>query len=175
MSSIPTMYMDRQYRSQLEARWARLFDLVGWKYEYEPYPLKGWIPDFILIGKTGEILVEVKPFTTLDEFDTDKILGAMNGTGKAGREILLLGSTIFEHPDGADDPAVGWIGEQGESGPWFQWAMLDTQGGMGFLPDSGQFTNRMTGVYGGGHWNPPDFESVLRKWNQAGNAVKWRP
>jgi len=82
MKAIPTLYKGRQYRSQLEARWACFFDLVGWKYEYEPYPLNGWIPDFILIAETGEILVEVKPFTSLEEFDTRRLIVAMRGTEK---------------------------------------------------------------------------------------------
>ena len=47
---IPTRHKGRQYRSRLEARWATFFDLLGWKYEYEPFDLDGWIPDFVLFG-----------------------------------------------------------------------------------------------------------------------------
>lgn len=177
MNAIPTMYKGRLYRSQLEARWACFFELVGWKYEYEPYPLNGWIPDFVLLGTFGEILVEVKPYTSLEEFDTHKFIAAMRGTEKEEREILLLGLTIFKEPY----PSIGWIGEsygdesKGGEGYWFQCAAFDTQGGLGFLPDSGQFTNRITGVYGGGHWIEPEYDEVLNSWNKAGNIVRWNP
>jgi hypothetical protein len=61
-ASIPTLYNGVQFRSRLEARWARLFDLLGWEWEYEPFDLLGWIPDFIIKGNP-DILVEVKPYT----------------------------------------------------------------------------------------------------------------
>ena len=94
-ASIPTTYHGRRFRSRLEARWAAMFDLLGWKYEYEPYDLNGWIPDFALFG-AEEIIVEVKPYRLLSEFDTKKILTALEGTDKWGKEILLLGFTIWE-------------------------------------------------------------------------------
>lgn len=59
-AGIPTKYRSRRYRSRLEARWAAFFDLLGWRYEYEPFDLNGWIPDFVLIGEK-DLLVEVKP------------------------------------------------------------------------------------------------------------------
>lgn len=67
-AAIPTLYRGRQYRSRLEARWAAMFDLLGWAYEYEPYDLNGWIPDFVLMGKRN-VLVEVKPI--LGDFDSE--------------------------------------------------------------------------------------------------------
>ena len=58
---IPTVYKGRQYRSRLEARWAAFFDLLGWRYEYEPFDRRGWTPDFLILGGRDEVLVEVKP------------------------------------------------------------------------------------------------------------------
>jgi len=64
------MYAGVQFRSRLEARWAAFFDLLGWKWEYEPFDLQGYIPDFLLhVPKyagvcwltTDTLLVEVKP------------------------------------------------------------------------------------------------------------------
>src|SRR4051812_47794776 len=55
----PTRYRHKVYRSRLEARWAALFDIVGWPHEYEPAFEPGWwLPDFRLCGR---VLVEVKP------------------------------------------------------------------------------------------------------------------
>lgn len=49
-SAIPTRYNDINFRSRLEAKWACFFDLLEWRYEYEPIDLQGYIPDFVLIG-----------------------------------------------------------------------------------------------------------------------------
>lgn len=51
--SHPTTYADVRFRSRLEARWAAFFDLAGWKWEYEPLDLKGWVPDFVLKGDSA--------------------------------------------------------------------------------------------------------------------------
>lgn len=69
-AAIPTMYNGVQFRSRLEARWAAFFDLCGWRWEYEPFDLNGWIPDFIVNPSVSEPewlrthpwLVEVKPW-----------------------------------------------------------------------------------------------------------------
>lgn len=60
-AAIPTVYKGVHMRSRLEARWAAFFDLCGWQWEYEPFDLNGWIPDFMLRGAKTNTLVEVKP------------------------------------------------------------------------------------------------------------------
>jgi hypothetical protein len=57
-AAIPTVYKGVQFRSRLEARWAAFFDLRRMAWEYEPFDLKGYIPDFLV---EGEFLQEVKP------------------------------------------------------------------------------------------------------------------
>jgi len=56
----PTAYKEIEYRSRLEARWAMLFDLCGFKHAYEPRG-EGTTPDFRV--KTGSMTwdLEVKP------------------------------------------------------------------------------------------------------------------
>lgn len=64
------------FRSRLEARWAAFFDLAGWKWEYEPIDLNGWTPDFRITFPCSHsecsgnhtLLVEVKPYYTIEEF-----------------------------------------------------------------------------------------------------------
>lgn len=76
---IPTLYRGRRYRSRLEARWACFFDLVGWKYEYEPFDLPGWIPDFALFGEDGrQVLVEIKPTPRADVGKVGRAVKASN-------------------------------------------------------------------------------------------------
>lgn len=61
MKSIPTEYAGSRFRSRLEARWAAFFDLAGWDWDYEPFDLEGWCPDFCLHMDGADVLVEVKP------------------------------------------------------------------------------------------------------------------
>jgi len=68
IKAIPTTYAGVNFRSRLEARWAAFFDLCGWKWDYEPFDLDGWAPDFMLKGKV-KALVEVKPINFADAED----------------------------------------------------------------------------------------------------------
>lgn len=65
-AGIPTEYRGTTFRSRLEARWARFFDLIGWVWEYEPFDADGYIPDFVIMGKRP-LLIEIKPYATLKE------------------------------------------------------------------------------------------------------------
>lgn len=61
IKAIPTTYAGVNFRSRLEARWAAFFDLCAWKWDYEPFDLEGWTPDFLIRSAAGPILAEVKP------------------------------------------------------------------------------------------------------------------
>ena len=61
IKAIPTTYAGVNFRSRLEARWAAFFDLCGWEWDYEPFDLEGWAPDFLLSFGNGNVLAEVKP------------------------------------------------------------------------------------------------------------------
>lgn len=98
-AAIPTMYAGVQFRSRLEARWAAFFDLIGWKWEYEPFDLPGYIPDF-RVRKTdavdpGWILCEVKPVSPIDqcEFEGFEKLTSLHGKDTRACKILLLGNS----------------------------------------------------------------------------------
>lgn len=73
----PTMYEGVRFRSRLEARWAVLFDYAGWTWEYEPFDLKGWTPDFLAMfpchkldcPEHHSLLIEVKPYTSVEQFE----------------------------------------------------------------------------------------------------------
>lgn len=177
MKGIPTKHKYRQFRSRLEARWACMFDLLGWKYEYEPYDLMGWIPDFAIFGY-DEIIVEVKPCTKLEEFDTNKIINALEGTDKKGKEVLLLGSTIFKSETWIDAAEIGWLGEysQEDKSYWFEPAIMNKNKIWGFFHAHGSYQDRITGEYDGdNHLSIPEFKTVLRLWQKSGNLVQWKP
>ena len=59
MQAIPTVYAGVRMRSRLEATWAAFFDLIGWRWSYEPIDLDGWIPDFAIeTGWAEAVLAE---------------------------------------------------------------------------------------------------------------------
>jgi len=60
IKAIPTTYAGVNFRSRLEARWAAFFDLCGWKWDYEPFDMEGWAPDFKIKVNDFIVLVEVK-------------------------------------------------------------------------------------------------------------------
>src|SRR5690348_2296495 len=90
--SLTTVYEGRRYRSQLEARWASFFTLAGWGFEYEPFNLRGWVPDFLLLGEQPT-LVEVKPAYAFPAYLKDK-----HENSGAEHDILVLGCTIPVRP-----------------------------------------------------------------------------
>jgi hypothetical protein len=54
-----------RFRSRIEAKWAYIFEYFGWTWEYEPFDLQGYIPDFIVTFATTQVLVEVKGTTDI--------------------------------------------------------------------------------------------------------------
>lgn len=100
-AGIPTLYRGIQYRSRLEAKWAAMFDLLGWTHQYEPFDLQGWIPDF-LVG--GMVLVEVKPVAC---FPADVARGIERATPE--QEVLILGCAFPQPREGHLGRAIGWL------------------------------------------------------------------
>jgi hypothetical protein len=84
---IPTEHAHTNFRSRLEARWACLFDAIGWAWEYEPFDCEGYIPDFAILGDRP-FLVEVKPALTYGEL-TEHI----DKVKRADREALIVGAS----------------------------------------------------------------------------------
>ena len=112
---IPTVYAGVQFRSRLEAKWAAWFDLMSLDWQYEPFDLEGWAPDFLIraewcdfCGDTSldgpvvwrpiDVLVEVKPVRMRDAElkPTFKSLG-MNALRKLNREHGSLFQKAVNH------------------------------------------------------------------------------
>lgn len=76
-SAIPTIGINGiRFRSRIEAQWAEFFTKLNWEWQYEPFDLKGYIPDFILMFPNRHILVEVKGDTNIKNIEqyADKII-----------------------------------------------------------------------------------------------------
>lgn len=179
---IPTIYKNYKFRSRLEAKWAMFFDLLGWKYEYEPCDLKGWIPDFVLIGAKTNTLVEIKPFTKYEDFDVDKLKQSLIKTELESSEILLLGlRPLIELIIGEDiiAPHLGWILE-----PWTYdgnikyidsacvFNYYDKK--WGFWSQYGSWVDRITGLHDGDHLlEIPNHDAIQSLWARAVNLSQW--
>lgn len=198
---IPTTYAGARFRSRLEARWAAFFDLCGWRWDYEPFDLDGWIPDFALHGKEeGEedksrikstiTLVEIKPVATLKDHD-----GQSEGRKAAPHELLLLGlgPQPFDYW-GSGRTSIGWLCEQymperGEGIPYTPYSFYEAPFGVipglghpktgdemfDFCHLYGSYRCRISGIYDGDGSIPSiRFETAEAMWRRAGNLVQWK-
>lgn len=178
--AIQTTHRSRIYRSQLEARWAYMFDAFGWKYEYEPFPLNGYIPDFVLPGVIN-VMVEVKPYFDLKQFvpAIEKWQQAIEGTEYEGAYLLVVGATL----DGEFGGRIGWIGKDIWRRAHALGAGEGTAALVAYMPPydrldgltpcflSGAYFDHDTyfGAAAQSYWNTDKI------WAEAGNAVRWRP
>lgn len=94
ITAIPTTYRGIEFRSRLEAKWAIMFDLLDWEWEYEPIDLDGYIPDFHINFDRQNFFIEIKPAMRIEELQPamDKATQAL---GEQRYEtILVLGGSI---------------------------------------------------------------------------------
>lgn len=107
MGARPVKYKGIQFRSTTEARWAFLFDKLGWEWKYECQYLNWYVPDFILIFKEP-LLFEVKyayhPMACLAE--KSKVVGS----GWKGEAVISCVDLMRSH----SQPGfiVGVLGER---------------------------------------------------------------
>ncbi|HEY9862669.1 MAG TPA: hypothetical protein V6D21_00665 [Candidatus Obscuribacterales bacterium] len=193
INAIPTRYKNLNFRSRLEAKWAAFFDLLNWKWEYEPCDFNGWIPDFVLIGECENVFVEVKPVSKFPENVGEKLVksGYQYGSKKdAGDEALIVGLTLIDDYFGG--LALGWLDENGMG--WWEPASIGKWYGSeselknrnllyGFCHSFGSYHDRITGCYDGGTtegdlWWQPSAEyntnKIIELWKEAGNITQWK-
>lgn len=186
IKAIPTIYNHVQFRSRLEARWAAFFDLCGWKWDYEPFDLDGWAPDFMLKGKI-KALVEVKPIDFRGEDEdlfrqarakAEKAFGVSFLGGNQGDspeyEIIVVGNGPFRHQSswGLGVFAV----EKWRNGDDVADLHRLANEKMDYAAKWNDFTFRMSGIHHGDHHLRPIRDSIPQDlWREAGNAVQWKP
>lgn len=101
MNAIPTTYKNIRFRSRLEATWAAFFDLLQWSWEYEPFDLAGYIPDFVLLFNHREKpIVEVKPVIGFDQLER-----YLPKIAKHKRAALIVGAVPYSVD--CEDPNMG--------------------------------------------------------------------
>ena len=177
-TGIPTMYSGVQFRSRLEARWAAFFDGCGWAWEYEPFDLDGWIPDFILLGSKKQVLVECKPDGFAEDLQAHapKIVAA-----KPKHEVMIVGFTIFPSAlELIDWPCLGLISEGSpETADAFAHCAFFMCPGCGsptFCNSLMSYQSRICGHYDGDNLGSADaaHQFVEQAWKRAVNVSQWR-
>ena len=151
--SHPTIYSGVAFRSRLEARWAAFFDLAKLKWQYEPYDLNGWTPDFLLtitcshsecFGK-HDLLIEVKPFSSIAQFK---------------------GHPCMDYPYGQNDSC----------GNLKNSIQIPAHASAAFGNDVNTTFFEMAHGAGGGSFDITYFVNDSEElWVKAGNMVQWKP
>jgi len=175
---IETRYAGTVFRSRLEARWAAMFDLLEWRWDYEPVDLSGYVPDFFLHFPRGVLLAEVKPATDRLELEANARKIQLSGWRK---DFLLLGAgplatepapvlglfAYFEEWPG-DEP--GWMPpDDAEVHRCLRCQKTS------FHHASGSWFCPVCGAYDGNAYiESVDSKDVVAMWREAGNRVQWR-
>lgn len=198
MKAIPTKYDGVQFRSRLEAKWAVFFDLLGWKWQYEPVDFNGWIPDFAIYGE-HITYVEVKPVVFFpkeiaDEIDrsgcTDEVLiigqTPMLSTSHYnwGSKVVAIGAVDYEEGFGwIREKCANWIDDVVDEpdDPWWWddcvFGRWEKGGGtIGFCHAVGCYWDRISGGYDGGCCGAGPFvmSEIEVLWKEASNQVQWK-
>lgn len=194
--AIPTRYGGVQFRSRLEARWAAFFDIAGWRWQYEPIDLDGWIPDFRLCGKIPA-LVEVKPIDFSECSDTETAFKAVERValnvilfrdrfrkqhGFLDHEIIVLGlgpGASRETHEGFSYPLLGYMLHEHVTG-LEDWSAICAGHEPQLLDYIAVKTHSWRYRVGGENWDNYDHLDFVKycdveyQWREAGNLVQWK-
>lgn len=175
--SYATSYGGSRFRSRLEARWAAFFDLAEWRWTYEPFDTKGYIPDFLVHGPAS-LLVEVGPCEFLSEF-SEKIAKPLAAFDRE-RPVLVLGIDPLILDETSDSlPRAGYLTNDGDQG-WEgtapgRWAICRDCGQLGIWHETGWYRLRPCGHHDGdNHLRAVPALQLKTMWAEAGNRVQWR-
>jgi len=176
---IPTLYRGTRFRSRTEARWAVLFDELGWGWVYEPRDLAGYIPDFILRLDEAPLLVEVKG----DAVTVEQLVEHAHKIEISGwdGEALLVGAAPWHLT--SSQPLIGWFGERVRIGEDLEWSWGDARlfdciscGHTSVLAASGSWRCRICGEGAGNEHVGAVLSIPLEAaWAKSSNRVQWSP
>jgi len=116
--AIPTLYAGVLFRSRTEARWARFWDELDIKWEYEPQGFVAagvpYLPDFAVFPALGLLWVEIKPSWQADPAGVEKWRKFAVRRPQPSRAALFAGPPSLDGEylvtggdDNSDDPLKG--------------------------------------------------------------------
>jgi hypothetical protein len=177
MHGIPTTFNHNNMRSRLEAKWACMFEKLGWKYIYEPFDLDGWIPDFLITGKK-KVFVEVKPFIEFKEWEQEiKTIESALRKANMIEDYLLLGANIGTNEVYSDTGSLGYYAQECQ-GCWDVQtnSIFYSKEKYGMEHAYMDYTCPITGLKvqddGGERLTLDQLENAFK---ECGNEVQWKP
>ena len=87
-------YCGQDYQSLLEEKWAVMFEMFGWQFEYRPFDLDGWIPDFAIIGEDCTTLVKIEKIFRFDRDTYIKYGQIVDKLCYDNTQLLMLGASL---------------------------------------------------------------------------------
>lgn len=181
MNAIETTYRGYKFRSRLEAKWANVFDQLGWPWEYEPIDLNGYIPDFFVMWPHATTLVEIKP--ALDSVELHEHTDKIDQSGWDGHS-MILGAAIGDH---YAYPTIGILTAKvdedgytsGTTGMNSWDDALFHKCGKCDRPsvhhETAGWECRVCGAYAGDGYLRDGSDILRAAWAAAHNATKWKP
>lgn len=118
MRAIPTTFDGIEFRSRLEAKWASFFSRIEWHWEYEPFDGNGYIPDFVVTTHDRQLLIEVKPYTELEQYKTIQDKTALGIENRWDGDVLIVGTSPLLPAPYAPVRLAGWHGRTGHYNKW---------------------------------------------------------
>lgn len=177
---IATHYENTIFRSRLEARWAAFFDLVGWRWTYEPFDGSGYIPDFLIHG-LSPLVVEIKPASKYEEYLS--ALGSMSIPDSTDTKLCLGIDPIFLEKE--MEIMAGLCSWSGPTASPADWIRCRKCGSLGIFaseeidPMLKPCGHSLLEVWGDQTLDQiekmfPRLSLILKKeWQTAGNRVRW--
>jgi hypothetical protein len=188
----PMVYEGINFRSKLEARWYFFMKNLGWNIEYEPdiEGIVGWIPDFLILGKGTKVLLEVKPFQTLSDFEGDYASKTINKIENSLKNIkvdaiLLVGSSLnLEKAScGGELNFIGGkiIRKPSDDREFYNdnFSYTDRPGGnfrVGVCDEDIWYHDVINNDHDGGYGLSEENKNFIYEcWNKAGSKLQWKP
>ena len=142
------------FRSVLHAQWSFVFTELNWNWEYEPYDMNEYIPDFIVSFKNGnELLIKVKKTLNVwnKQKECDDDIKQIQNSGWKHKFIIVVGSVGFSDSDGVSFGIVG--GFDDECGfydlPGSVLELNNSDGSWAIINESGDSDDYDMGLYNG--------------------------
>ena len=194
MKAIPINVEGIQFRSKIEARRYLFMRNLGWNVEYEPEieGIFGWIPDFLIMGNGTKVLMEVKPFATLIDFETDYAAETVKKIQNSLKDVkvdavLLVGSSLNlgKAECGGEHSFVGGKIIRPNTSDFFpekfytdNFAYTDRPGGrfeIGVCDEIHWYHDVINNDHNGGYsLEKNNYNLVNRCWNEAGSQLQWK-
>jgi len=197
------IYKGAHFRSKNECKRYIFLKELGWNIEYEPIleDIKGWLPDLLVIGGDTKVLVEIKPYQTLNDFNTDYAKGVEKKIHDSGwynnyDSVLIFGSTLnlkdaggysfvggkcFRTDEGQKkDYLEGTHYHCGKGkGPFYEDSFVYTDNGcdkgdIDICDEEMSYQGMVHGSYDGG-WSIEDNtrDKIETAWNHAGTEMRY--